>query len=100
MVEEIKEEEFKDKISKGRVLVDCFATWCGPCKMLSPIIDEVSKRHKDISFYKIDVDDAEGVAKEYGIMSIPTLLLFNDGKLIRREVGFRSEDELEELLNN
>jgi thioredoxin 1 len=98
MVKEIKEENFKETIKKGRVLVDCYADWCGPCKMLSPVIDEISEELKDINFYKLNVDDAEETSAEYGIMSIPTLLLFENGELKEQLVGFRSKDELLSIL--
>lgn len=91
---EINEIEFKDKIQTNKVLVDCFATWCGPCKMLGPIIDEVASEIDSCSFYKLDVDNAPNISKEYGIMSIPTLLLFQDGKLIKQNVGFVSKEDL------
>lgn len=98
MVNEILESEFKEKTSTGKVLVDCFATWCGPCRMLSPIIDELASEVSDYSFYKLDVDKNENVAREYGIMSIPTLLIFENGELKEKLVGFKSKDELKEIL--
>lgn len=97
---EIKENEFNDKIKDGKVLVDCYATWCGPCRMLSPIIDELATNMEDTHFYKLDVDEAESICKDYGIMSIPALLLFKDGKLITKSVGLKQIDELEEMLND
>lgn len=98
MVNEILENEFKEKVSGGKVLVDCFATWCGPCRMLSPIIDELAKEISDYSFYKLDVDKNENIAREYGIMSIPTLLIFENGELKQTLVGFKSKEELKEIL--
>lgn len=98
MVKELKENEFKDVIKNGKVLIDCYATWCGPCRMLSPIIDELSKEIEGVDFYKLDVDDAPNVSQEFGIMSIPTLLLFKDGKLSDTVVGLRSKEDLEEFL--
>lgn len=97
---EIKENEFNDKIKEGKVLIDCYATWCGPCRMLSPIIDELATNREDTYFYKLDVDEAESICKDYGIMSIPALLLFKDGKLITKSVGLKQIDELEEMLND
>ena len=94
MVNEILENEFKEKVSGGKVLVDCFATWCGPCRMLSPIIDELAKEISDYSFYKLDVDKNENIAREYGIMSIPTLLILKDGKAVKKFVGLTSKDNL------
>lgn len=98
MVQEIKEDEFNEKIKEGKVIIDCFATWCGPCKMLAPILDEVSNIVSDYKFYKLDVDDAENVSEEYGIMSIPTLLIFEDGKLKEKIVGLKSKEELINIL--
>ncbi len=95
----IEEKEFEQKTKEGKVLVDCFATWCGPCKMLSPIIDEVAEEINDCSFYKLDVDEAEKISKQYGIMSIPTLLLFKDGKLVNQTVGFKSKEEIISFIN-
>ena len=94
----IKEEEFKDKVSTGKVLVDCYAEWCGPCKMLSPIIDEIANEKEDYSFYKLNVDDCDIVTREYGVMSIPTLLIFENGELKEKLVGFKSKEELENIL--
>ena len=95
---EINESEFSSKIKSGKVLVDCYADWCGPCKMLSPIIDQVAKENDTCSFYKLNVDDNEEIAREYGIMSIPTLLIFNDGKLINTSVGLKSKEEINDLI--
>ena len=95
---EINENEFEEKIKEGKVFVDCFATWCGPCKMLSPVIDEVAKENTEYKFYKLDVDEAEEVAAKYGIMSIPTMLIFDEGKLKETVVGFRTKDEIKEDL--
>ena len=98
MVEEINDEKFYEVITNKKVLVDCYATWCGPCRMLSPIIDELAEEKKDYNFYKLDVDNSIKVTKEYGIMSIPTLLIFEDGKLKEKVVGFIAKEELEEKL--
>ena len=98
MVNEILENEFQEKISSGKVLVDCFATWCGPCRMLSPIIDELAKEIDTYAFYKLDVDKNENIARQYGIMSIPTLLIFENGELKQTLVGFKSKEELNEIL--
>ncbi len=98
MVEEINEKVFDEKIKEGRVLVDCFATWCGPCRMLAPIIEQLANENSDYKFYKLDVDNANEVPKQYGIMSIPTLLIFEDGNLKEKIVGFISKEELEEKI--
>ena len=99
-VKVITEKEF-DKVttgSKKKVIVDCYADWCGPCRMLGPIVEEVSKENKEYEFYKINVDDAEEMSMKYGIMSIPTLLIFNNGELVDKSVGLLSKEELKELL--
>ncbi len=93
-----KEQDFKELIKEEKILIDFFATWCGPCKMLSPIIDEVAEENKEYKFYKIDVDENEEFDKQFGIMTMPTLLVFEDGKLTKRQTGFISKEELEEFL--
>ncbi len=98
MVREINENEFSEVIKDKKVLVDCFAPWCGPCRMLGPVIDEVATEETDVNFYKLNVDDAEKVSKEYGIMSIPTILVFENGELKNKSVGFISKDEIKELI--
>ena len=94
MVKQIDSKEFKEVIKEGKVVVDLFATWCGPCKMLSPILDEISEEIITTKFYKIDVDDNEDVAREYNVMSIPTVLIFENGELVNTIVGLRSREDL------
>ena len=98
MVSLIKDNEYKNYIKEGKVVIDCFANWCGPCKMISPVIDQLSEEYKETKFYKIDVDEAQDITKEYNIMSIPTLLIFENGELKEKVVGLRSKSELEELI--
>ena len=99
MVKEIKDTEYKDIVkSNKKVVIDCFANWCGPCKMLSPVIDSLAEEYNDINFYKVDVDNAEVITKDFNIMSIPTLLIFEDGNLKEKVVGLRSKSEIEDLL--
>lgn len=99
MVTQISKNEFNEKINQnGKVLVDCFAEWCGPCKMLSPIVDELAEELDICKFYKLNVDDAEEIASEYGIMSIPTLLLFENGELKNKTVGFMNKSDLKEFV--
>ena len=96
MVKQINTDEFKEVIKEGKVVVDLFATWCGPCKMLSPILDEISEEITTTKFYKMDVDDNQDVAREYNVMSIPTVLIFENGKLVNTIVGLRSREDLKE----
>ena len=98
MVKEINQEEFSNSIKVGKVLVDCYAPWCGPCKMLSPIIDNLADENLNVSFYKINIDEAEEIATQYDIMSIPTLLIFENGELKDRTTGLKSKEEIEDIL--
>ena len=98
MVKELNEKDFDKKIESGKVLVDFFATWCGPCRMLSPIVEELSKEVEDYEFYKVDVDENESLAAKYGIMTIPTLLIFKDGELKKTSVGLISKNDLLDIL--
>lgn len=92
------EENFNDLIMNGKVLVDFFATWCGPCKMLTPILEELASDRSDTKIVKVDVDECEGLAKQFGVMSIPTLIQFENGKMLEKKVGFQSKEEISEWL--
>ena len=97
-MEHIKsEKEFDKIIESDKVIIDFYAEWCGPCKMLSPILEKVSKEEK-LTTYKVNVDDLEDVARRYGIMSIPTVIVFSKGKEVKKNVGFMDEDELKEFI--
>ena len=100
MVEELNENNFKEKVASGNVLVDLYAPWCGPCRMLGPVIEKLSTEVTNYKFYKLNVDDNALIAQEYGVMSIPTLLIFKDGKLVNTIVGLRSMDELKNILGD
>ena len=81
------------------VLVDFFATWCGPCRMLAPIIEELAEEQEGkVKVCKLNVDDASGIAARYGISSIPTLILFRNGEIAASSLGFKPKAEIEELL--
>ena len=81
MLKYLKNEDFNSEIKNGLVLVDFYADWCGPCRMVGPIVEELSNEIEGLKVIKINVDEREDVAKEYGIMSIPTLILFRDGQM-------------------
>ena len=89
-------QEFNEKIGKGRVLVDFFATWCGPCKMLAPILEDIDNKGEagDLLIVKVDVDEAPGIAMKFGIQSIPTLILFEDGKAVKHSLGYMPKPQL------
>ena len=92
----INEKEFKELVSDGLVLVDFYAVWCGPCKMLSPILEEVDTRGEagDLLIVKVDVDEAGEIAAKYGIQSIPTLILFENGKAVKSQLGYMPKPQL------
>ncbi len=96
----ITKENFEEVVlnSKNTVLLDFWASWCGPCQMLSPIIDEIAKENPDITVGKINVDDQSDLAMEFGIMSIPTLVVFKDAKVYNKSIGYRSKEEILALL--
>ena len=98
----IDDEDFKEKVldKKGLVVVDFFATWCGPCRMLGPVLEEVQEEMKDkLTILKLDVDEGENTAKRYGIMSVPSMLIFKDGEEVDRLVGFKQKDALVEYFS-
>jgi len=87
-------ENFKELINE-KVLVDFYANWCGPCKMIAP---ELERAESDIKVVKVDVDEFEDLAREYGVMSIPTLVLFDKGQEVRRTIGFIDKDRIEKFV--
>lgn len=91
-------EEFDELISKDHVLVDFYATWCGPCQMLSPLLEELEKENDKLSIVKVDVDDFPEIAKEHGVLSIPTLEVYKKNKLTNKAIGYLSKDELKDLI--
>ena len=98
---EIKnEKEFNEIINSEYALVDFFATWCGPCKMMGPVLESVSSNRDNIKIIKVDVDKFESLARTYGVMSIPTLILFKNGQVVDKKVGFLAEPLLNEWINN
>ncbi len=92
------QSEFEETIKNGLSVVDFFATWCGPCRMLSPILENASEKHSDVSFCKVDVDENYELAKSFGIMSVPTILIFKDGSLVDKSIGLISLDKISEIV--
>lgn len=101
-VENITKNDFKEKVLKSNipVLVDFNADWCGPCRMLRPILDNIAQEKEDIKIVSINIDEEDELAEEYQISSIPCLVLIKDGKEINRHVGLIPQDEIERLVKN
>lgn len=98
----LTEQNFEEEVLKSEklVLVDFWATWCGPCKMIAPVLSEFAEKYSDkIKVGKVNVDEQRNLAYKYEISSIPTLILFKDGHIINIEVGFHSKSDLEKMLN-
>lgn len=96
----LTKENFNEEVleSKVPVLVDFWATWCGPCQMIGPVIEELAEEVKDTKICKVDVDDQAELARQYRVMSIPTLMVFKNGQMVKRESGAKSKGEIMEML--
>lgn len=100
MTAEISGAEFQSKVIEADepVLVDFFATWCGPCKMMAPVIDEVgAEKSGEASVYKIDIDENPDIAQKYGVMSIPTFIVFKGGEPASKALGAQPKEKILEL---
>lgn len=100
MVEAVTDANFTEKTESGLTLTDFWATWCGPCKMQSPILEDMSDNGDgSVEFFAIDVDENPETAQKFGVMSIPTLLIQKDGEVVDTLIGLHSKDQIEEVLN-
>ena len=93
-----KADEFEKEVQGGLVLVDFYADWCGPCQMLAPNLEKLAEE-SDITILKIDVDEFGEIAQKYRVMNIPTLMLFKEGKLVKREMGYMPLERLKALIS-
>ena len=100
MVKKVNFVEFHEEINRGVTFVDFYADWCGPCKMLAPFVEEASEQLTDVKFLKVNVDQEPELSGEFGIMSIPTLLIFKDGKLVAKDMGFKPLNQLISFINS
>ncbi len=100
MITNITKDNFEAEVLKADkpVLVDFWASWCGPCKMIAPEVQQIADEHPEIKVCKINVDEEGELSIKHGVMSIPTLMIFKNGEAAQTAVGYRKKDELEELL--
>lgn len=94
MIKYLKEEKLEEMIKEGTHLVDFYADWCGPCKMLGSVLEKM----EDVSIIKVNVDEHAELARQFGVMSIPTIVIFKNGVEVKKQVGFITEEEIRNLL--
>lgn len=100
MVIKVTDTNFDGVTNDGVSLVDFFAPWCGPCKAMSPIIEELAKEYPNVRIGKLDVDENPETSSKFGIKSIPTIILFKDGEVVSRKVGMSSKDQLKSIIES
>lgn len=99
MTKVLTDAQFNQETAEGLTVVDFWAPWCGPCRMQSPVIDELSEElDGQVDFYKMNVDEEQQTAREFGIMSIPTLLVKKNGKVVEKLIGFHDKNRLNDIL--
>lgn len=98
----LNNKDFDPAVNAGDdlVVVDFFATWCGPCKMLSPLVERMAEQHPEVHFYKVDIDEEPDLANRFQIMSVPTLLYMKRGQVVSKTIGVISQTEMEQEITN
>ncbi|MBQ9279085.1 MAG: thioredoxin [Lachnospiraceae bacterium] len=100
MVKVINQDEFDEVKNSDLAVVDFSAVWCGPCKMVAPVLEEVSEEIADVNFFNIDVDKNMEIAREYNITNIPAILVLKKGEIVNSQIGFAPKDKLVEVINS
>lgn len=95
MIKYLENEKLEDLVKNGNYIVDFYADWCGPCKMMGEVLDKMN----DVNVIKVNTDSHQDLAISYGVMSIPTLIFFKDGEEVKKEIGFKTEEEIHSILN-
>lgn len=96
----INESDFESEVKEGIVVVDFFASWCGPCRMMGAVLEEVDKElNGKAKIIKVDVDQNQNLARQFGVMSIPTIVVFKDGKQVHKQIGFVPKERLVEVIS-
>ena len=96
---EINESNFKAETSTGLVVIDCWAEWCGPCRMVAPVLEEIAKEDSAVAIKKLNVDFNQNIARDLGIQSIPTLLLYKNGELVDKVIGALPKPQLKKFID-
>lgn len=100
MIDEIYQEEFTEKVinSPNIVVVDFFANWCGPCKMLSPVLEELESQNFDVDFFKVNIDENPSLADNFEVRTIPNVVIFKNGQVVDRSIGFKTAEQIQEII--
>lgn len=99
-IKNVTDQNFAEETAEGLVLADFWAPWCGPCKMIAPVLEEIDgEMEEKVQIVKLDVDENQETAGKFGVMSIPTLLLFKDGNVVDQVIGFQPKEALVDLIN-
>lgn len=101
MMKVITKNEFEETVKSGVVLIDFFATWCGPCKMLGPVLEDLEKGYEGkVTIVKVDVDQDQDLAMKFGVMSVPTIIVFKDGEQVKTLQGFQAKNQLTPIIDS
>ena len=98
-IKHLTEDSFHEDIKKGVILVDFYADWCGPCRMMTPVLEKIAAEHQEAVIAKIDIDDAQQIAGNFQVTSVPTLILFKNGTEVGRLVGLRDADTVKQFIS-